>query len=250
MTYPFEIPSYVQGYRFSDESDVFYDAATKTFKDQAGYGSRADLVITAGSPVFDTVGGKRCVRLDNTFHGLFPTPIPWMGSVVAVIKPEYVSGATLTRHPLLFGNSTSAAANGALQITHASGQRRVVLSTPNSSLTCTQTRTDNNLVVVGFATDQETRKGYATNDGATITETTAPASTTNGNAVALGWQTQGIDYGARFGDMDNLPANLTALTDFYCEMFELHFFADNIWTKQPAKAAELIASLRAKYGVV
>jgi hypothetical protein len=246
MTYPFEVPSYVQGYRFSDESEIFYDAATKTFRDLAGYGARADLAITAGSPVFATVNERRGVTLDNTFHGRFNMPIPWMGSVVAVLKPEYVSGGTLSRYPLLFGdNLGTLSSNGQMRLGHFSGARSVNWTTPSAVLNAAQSRNDNNLVVVGFATDQETRKGYATSNGITVTETGPVAGTTNGNGPAVG----SAQFGARFGDMDGQPANLTQITDFFCHMFELHFFAENIWVAHQAKAQSLMTALRTKYGV-
>lgn len=246
MTHPFEVPSYVQGYRFSDESETFYDAATKTFRDLAGYGARADLAITAGSPVFATVSGRRGVTLDNTFHGRFQMPIPWMGSVVAVLKPELTVGTTINRYPLLFGDNLSTLSNnGQMQILHFSGQRRVAWSTPGGVLAATQIRTDDNLVVVGFATDQETRKGYSTSNGITITETGPVAGTTNGNGVAVG----SGQFGARFGDMDGQPANLTQITDLFCHMFELHFFAENIWVAHATEAAALMTTLRATYEV-
>lgn len=245
MTYPFEVPSYVQGYRFSDERDIFYDTATKTFSDLAGYGARADLAITAGTPVFATINGRRGVTLDNTFHGRFHMPTPWMGSVVAVLKPEYVSGSTLVRYPLLFGDAVSSGSNGQMSITHASSQRRVSWITPNATLSNLQTRNDNNLVVVGFATDQETRRGYGTSDGITIVETGPVAGTTSGVGVAM----LSAQFGARFGDMDNNPANLTQITDFFCHVFELHFFAENIWVAHTAKAQALMTALRTKYNV-
>lgn len=244
MTYPFEVPSYVQGYRFSDESEIFYDAATKTFRDLAGYGARADLAITAGSPVFATVSGRRGVTLDNTFHGRFQMPIPWMGSVVAVLKPELTVGTTISRYPLLFGDNLTLSSNGNMRLGHFSGSRTVNWTTPGSVLNAVQSRNDDNLVVYGFATDQETRKGYSTNNGVAITETGPVAGTTNGNGPAI----SSGQFGARFGDMDGQPANLTQVTDFFCHMFEVHFFAENIWVAHAAKAQALMASLRSKYG--
>jgi hypothetical protein len=245
MTFPFEVPSYVQGYRFSDESEIFYDASTKTFRDLSGYGQRADLSITAGTPVFATINGRRGVTLDNTFHGRFQIPVPWMGSVVAILKPVLATGSTISRYPILFDDAVTLSSNGQLSLSHFSGARSVNWRTPSGVLQPTQSRNNDDLVVVGFATDQQTRKGYSTSNGVAITETAAASGTTSGNSVAVG----SGKFGARFGDMDGLPTNLTQITDLFCHMFELHFFAENIWVAHQALAQAMMTAMRSKYAV-
>lgn len=244
MKSAFDINGYVQGYRFSDDP-LYYDSETKRFKDLAGYGDSADLRVTVGSPVFEDVDGSRCVRLDNTFHGLMPSPCPWMGTVVAVIKPVYISGGTLFRYPLMYGDAVSQASNGALRIVHASGYRQVIYYTASAQLMPTQTRTDNNTVVVAFTHDQETRKGYSTSDGVTVSEVTATASTTLGNAVAI----SSAQYGVRFGNMNGVAGDTTELTDFYANLFELHFFAEASLVDDLPAIKVFMDDLKAKYGI-
>lgn len=245
MSYSYGIPGYVQGHRLSDESELFYDATNKRFKDLAGYGDRNDLVINVGTPVFETVDGNRCVKLNNTFHGIMPCPIPWMGSVVAVIKPMYVSGGTLLRYPMLMGDAVSASSNGQFQVLHFGGSRRVALVSPSASLAATKERADNNLVVVAFAFDQSTRKGYSTSDGITVTETTASASTTNGLAPAVSTGLNGI----RFGNMNGVAGDTTEITDVFAYMYEYHFYSGNILTENLAETKGFMDTLKAKYGV-
>lgn len=246
MTYPVEIPSYVQGYRFSDENEIYYDAANKTFKDLAGYGPRADLRITTGTPVFANVNSRRCVTLDNTFHGVCSNPIPWMGTCVMVMQPVYVSGGTLVRNIFIAGDSAPAnvSNDGRMIILHFSGQRNVEIWTPGGALRTAVFRSDNNAVTVALSTNQETRMAYATYDGSTIVSNGPAAGTTNGNACGI-WSAQ---YGLRFGDLDADPSNTTAITDFYLNIFEAHFFAEDIINDYSSKTQAMMARLKAKYG--
>jgi hypothetical protein len=239
-----DIPTYVQGYRFSDAAG-FYESGTQTFLDQAGYGLNSNLVVNAGAPVFATVGGARCLHLNNTFHGVAPMPIPWMGSFVMVVKPEYSSGGTLTRDLFCFGDSTSGTANGRLYMQHTSTQRRVGVSAPANATVNFNTRTDNNLVVIGGALDTETRRAYITNDGITIPTVLAPASTINSLGIYFG---AGVN-GMRMGDLNTTPSDLTEFTDFFAYVFEVHFFTENIWLRYPTEAAALMGELRTAYGV-
>ena len=86
------IPGYIMGHRFSDDP-AYYDSTNKRFYDLAGYGPKADLKVTVGTPIFETVNGQRSVKMDNTCHGVFQPAIAWQGSAVFVLKPVYVSGA-------------------------------------------------------------------------------------------------------------------------------------------------------------
>jgi hypothetical protein len=246
MTYAFDIPGYIQGHRFSDDP-LSYDASTKRFLDQAGYGERADLQITVGNPVFSTVGAQRCVLLDNTFHGRMPMPIPWAGSAVFVLKPNFVSGGTLTKFLLHFGDDPNFPTNaGSLYVQHFSGERRVVLVTGSSQLSATWLRNDNNTMVLAFAFDQSTRKAYVTSDGISLAESSAPASTVHGSAVALA----SAQYGVRFGSLGGATDDTSMQTDLNCYMFEHHFFAGNILTESLAVTKNFIDTLKAKYGAV
>jgi hypothetical protein len=238
------IPGYIMGHRFSDDA-AHYNSTTKRFLDKAGYGAKADLRVTVGDPTFATVNSQRAVLMDNTCHGNFHSPIAWQGSAVFVLKPNYVSGATLTRYPIQFGDFASAASNGKLIVLHSSGQRIVRLGSPSDQLTGSLQRADNNAVVVAFAISQETRLMYRSIDGVTVSTSTATASTVNGNAVALG----SAQYGSRWGNMSGTAGDTTPITDMNCYFMEQHFFSENILTgSNLALTAAFIAELKAQYG--
>lgn len=238
------IPGYIMGHRFSDDS-ADYNSGTKRFLDKAGYGSKADLRVTVGDPVFETVNGQRGARLNNTWHGLFASPVPWQGSAIFVVKPWMVGGTTVTRYPILFGDAVTATANGALQLTHTSGQRRLVWTTASAQLVNTLQRTDDNAVVVAYSISQEARAGYRSSDGVTVSTQAGPASTTNGNAIAIG----SARFGARFGNLNAVAGDTTEETVLTCTFFEQHFFSENILTGDNlALTAAFMAELKTQYG--
>jgi hypothetical protein len=238
------IPGYIMGHRFSDDS-AHYNSGTKRFLDKAGYGSKADLRVTVGDPVFETVNSQRGARLNNTWHGLFASPVPWQGSAIFVVKPWMVGTTTQNKYPILFGDSATANANGALQLVHTSAQRRLTWTTASAQLANTLQRTDDNAVVVAFSISQEARTGYRSSDGITVSTQAGPASTVNGNAIAMG----SARFGARFGNLNAVAGDTTEETVLTCTFFEQHFFSENILTGDNlALTAAFIAELKTQYG--
>lgn len=238
------LPGYLIGHRFSD-SPADYDPVSKRFLDKAGYGSRADLRVVLGDPLFETVNGQRCVRMNNQCHGLFPSPVPWQGSAIFVLKPWMVGGTTVTKWPILFGDQVTASSNGALQLVHASGQRRVGWVTASSQLSNVLQRNDDNVVVVAYAISQETRLGYRSSDGITVNTSAATASSVNGNAAAMG----SAQFGARWGNLNAVAGDTTLETVLTLSMMEQHYFQGNILVGDnlPLTAAYM-AELKAQYG--
>lgn len=239
-----DIPGYVQGYRLANDP-AFYDSSEKRFLDQAGYGSRADLRITVGTPTFETIDSNESMKLDNTCHGEFPMPIAWMGSCIFVVKPKYVSGAILSRWPLLFGDLATATSNGGLRLQHASGNRRFDLLTPSGQLTLRVTAGTDALAVVAYSFDQSNRTAYGTFDGTTITDAAGPASSTNGNAIAF----TAAQNGVRFGNMSGTAGDTTEITDWLCNIYEMHFFNGNILTDALTETKAFMDELKTAYGV-
>jgi hypothetical protein len=238
------IPGYIMGHRFSDDP-AFYDSGSKRFKGLAGYGAREDLRVTVGNPIFETINGQRSVKMDNTCHGEFHSPIPWQGSMILVIKPIYASGATLTRYPILFGDAVTASSNGSVSVVHASGSRRVGVQTASAQLQGVLARNDNNVVVVAFSHSQETRLQYKSADGVTVTTSAAAASAVNGNSVALG----SAQNGARWGNLSGTAGDTTPLSDVFCNVMEQHFFSENILAgSNLALTAAVMAELKTQYG--
>lgn len=238
------VPSYVQGYRFSDDP-YFYDADRKAFKDLAGYGPRTDLTINIGDPIFEVSGGHRSLKLNNTFHGQAHMPIPWHGSVVIVCKPTYLSGGTVGNYPLLFGDALLASSNGALTLGHFSDLRRLSVTSGGISAEITDAMNNDNMRVVGFALDQETRRAYSSRDGITVSE---GAEVTDAAISGVKCDYGASRYGFRFGNLTGTAGDTTEVTNLFMHIHELHFFADNIWTKHQAEAAAMMGSLNRLYG--
>lgn len=222
MSRVFDIASIVAEYVFDDTNPDYYDPVEKRFKDQCGFGRNADIRITTGTPLFTTVNGKRVLDLDNTFHGLFHSPIPWMGTIIATLQPNWVSGATVSKYPLIFGD-LSIASNGRLRVTHSSGTRSVNFETTSGSISVSRSRADNNMVCVAFSVDQETRTGYATADGTTVVTAAGPVSTTNGVGVTPNTG----QYGVRFGNLSTTAGDVTQATDMTVRLARIAFAADN-----------------------
>ncbi|QOD13539.1 hypothetical protein IEE84_04465 [Psychrobacter sp. 28M-43] len=243
MTNAFDIPNYIQGHIFKNQAS-YYDAAKKEFIDQAGYGDANNLKITTGTPNFQVVSNNEGLLLDNTYHGKHVSTMPWQGSMVVVLKPNYTSGGTLVRYLTYIGNNANAGVRAGLQTVSVGGNRRVVLQTGSGVVKNTYEQTGDGLVVIVYALDQKTRKCYMTVNGVNVFETYASSSNpTSGNEVAL---SSGVE-GAIFGNINGVIGDTTAITDFNVYMFEQHFYAGNIITENLADTKKLIESLKAKY---
>lgn len=246
MTQPFDIESYVQGYRFSDDP-MYYDSSTQTFKDLAGYGESAGLKIPVGTPTFDTVDGFRVVNFDNTFYGNFEVPNSWHGSMVLVMRPEFSSSGTQTLYPILFGDNVSTPTqNGSIRFVHFSGNITARYAGPSGTIQGSEAVAAGSAYVFGGAHDQQTRKAYSTLDGITINESSAVSGTTHGNSCYMPTG----ESGARIGDLNGDPSDQTDNTSvFYMRAFEMHLFQGNIWTEYPTKALALVNTLKDKYDI-
>lgn len=245
--YAFEIPNYIQGHRFSDDN-LFYDSTKKQFIDQAGYGDRAALKITVGSPKFETVNNERALFLDNSFHGQFASPIPFQGSAVFVLKPKYTGGgANAANYISIFGDVVTPTSNGLLYLQYSGVQRRVVLQTGSSRLSITKSRTDDNAVVIAYALDQTTQKLYCTVDGITVQEA-APSAIRNDDGLNASMRS-GL-HGVRFGNLSGVAGGVAPVANLSTYMFEQHFYAGNILTENLAETKAFIDTLKEKYGIV
>jgi hypothetical protein len=212
-----DIPGYRQHFKFSDASTDFYDAGV--FKDQSAFGS--DLTIDAGTPGFVTVGSGRGMTLDNTCQGRFLPCNPWEGWVIAVMKPNMGSNGTI--YPVILGQAVSIASNGSIRIVRGGAtnyQHR--LATPSAGVTNSCAYTDNGVKVCAFSLSQETRIGYSTPDGVTVTAGSAVADGGNGNALAWGWANGPDTLGqtARFGNIVGTVGSVTVSTNtmVMCEL--------------------------------
>ncbi len=245
----YQLDSYAQGVRFSDEDDLFYDEGSKTFKDQAGFsGLGNDLVFTVGSPDFvdDGTAGRRGVLLDNTTRGEFFFPDAWNGAMIVVLRPSLLSGATNTAYVYMSGDSVSPTPNPSLQYVHFSGDRRILAATGSAQVTAPQTvESDDRVRIFAFSFDQSTRKAYSTEDGITVSESAEYTSNpTNGLFLAFGSGKR-----CQIGRLEGDPADFTVDPDAAVTLFEHHCFTENILVTDLDKVKAVIDDLKIYYNV-
>lgn len=244
-----DIPGYLQGFVFSD-APAYYNSTIKRFLDQSPYAGwdNNHLDITVGTPSFVTLNGQRGMVLDNTVQGGFLCPTAWEGACIAVMKPNMTANATI--YPVMFGAAASAASNGRINITRASGSDYRHGIAANSAATgATANLTTQAAQVTAMSFSQSTRKAYATKDGTTIVEGSAVADTGSGVFCFTG-NTQNADYGfrARFGNLSGTIGD-TAVSVNPMEIYELHFFKGNPLLNNQAAVQAVIAELKTKYGL-
>lgn len=245
-----DIPGYIMGHRFSDDP-ADYDAVNKRWYDKAGYGARgAHCAVTVGDPAANfanvaTANNRRGVLLDNTWHAAMRCPIPWMGSLILVCKPQNNSGTTTrSRWVLLFGNQVTPTSNGYLNSQFASNARRLVMASAASAFISDLSRNDDNCRLVAFSSDQSTRLAYRSVDAVAVSTATATASATAGNALAL----QAANQGVRVGNLSGVEGDASAITDWNLFLFEAHWFRHNILVAPYlSTVATEMAALRAFY---
>ena len=243
-----DIPGYLQGHVFRNET-AYYDSGAQAFKDQAGFDARpgARVVTLEGSPNFQTVDTHDGILLDNQWHGAFKSPIAWQGSMILVTRPLFLAGSgTHNTYPWWWGDGSGQANKGKILFRHFGGNRQLRVVTIGSGVaTVFLSNATDSIWVTGFALDQNTRKGYSTEDGSTVNETSAVSGTTNGNDLAL---SQGAE-GCVMGSLAAAAGNTTANTDLNIYVFEQHFFAGNIFVDHASEAETFIGELRTTYGV-
>jgi hypothetical protein len=248
-----DIPGYVQGWRFSDDP-AFYRSGDARFTDLAGYGALNELQVDAGTPTFVTDGGARGVLIDNTWHGSFLPAACWQMSMILVARTQIVGTGSQVLNLILFGNAASVSSNSRLQMSFSSGNRSWLFATDGSVNVSTITRTDDSRALLAFSKSQETRKGYHSQDGVSVTETAAVADNNSGNGLSMtraSAATVGLydaDNRSRFGNLSGTRGDLT-VTASSIIAFEAHFFSGSILSDHLAAAATEIAALRTAYGL-
>ncbi len=245
-----DIPGYLQGFRLSDESSDYYDPATKVFHDLAGWGAFNALKITVGTPAFVGSGATRGMTLDNTCQGKFLPACPWQGACIVVMKPDMAANGTI--YPVLFGYAASVSSNGKITLQRASPtDYRHALRAASDALAPTNIYTtgDYGGIKVGlFGISQETRKSYATKDGATIVESAAVAAANKMVDLSGKLTTSSEAQYARFGNISGVVGDV-ALSSNKGTFYEMHWFKDpRVFVAEAAAVQAEIAALKASYG--
>jgi hypothetical protein len=240
------IPGYVQGYRFKNDP-ACWDGTR--FIDQAGYGDAAALTITTGTPAFTTVSGQEGLTLDNTVQGEFLPPIPWEGSVIAVMKPNMGTNGTI--YPVVVGANATTTQNGTLRLVRVGAtDYRPTFATASGSISLAPSFPTNGIEIAAFSVSQLTRKGYHTKDAVTVTASSAVGAAANGNGIAPGYATGQTYAGhkARFGNLSGTLAD-TVATSNTMTIFELHYFKGVSLVDSLAAVKMFVDELKATYGV-
>jgi len=246
MTYAFDIPGYVQGFRFSDDERFFYTAAGR-FRDLAGYDHLGNgCQVVRGTPTFAPVNGNTALLLDNTCHLEFLPSIPWEGSVLIAGKPTSNAGAS--KYLLLFGDRVQANTNGRMTLQRFQAGRSIGISTSGTGITETKNGNDDALVAA-FSLSQQTRKAYSTQDGVSVKEAVPVPAAANGNGLSLGTTNSSDNQGvkARLGVLLGNDSDLSAQTDVFLHIWELHFWKGNVLVDHLPAAKAFIERLVAKY---
>jgi len=247
----FEIDSYAQGARFSDESDFFYDSTAKSFKDLSGYSDLGNnnVDVKEGSPVFNNAGvnARRGLFIDGTMYADFFTPNAWNGTIILVVNYSYLAGGTVGDFLYISGDATLGSSNASVVMSHFSGNRIIRAVTAASQVVAPDysIREDGTTVVYAFSFDQNTRRAYSTTDGITVSQ----SSEYTANAISGDFLAWGGGVRTRVGNLSGDTTNNAASTKMEAVLFEQHCFTDNILLTDLAKVKLLIDDLKEYYGV-
>ncbi len=252
MTFATGIPDYLQGH-FFNQSGANYNGSDH-FYDQAGYEALGNgMNKTAGTPAFSTHGAnsREGMLLDNTNQWQGILAIPWEGTMLVVFKPTLVSAAVGV-YPYLFGTAATTS-NARVLLGRNSGVNSFQCLTGSSVLVRSVTGiVSGNITIAAFSLSQKDRKIYSTQDGITVTGTTALAGTTNGNGVALGSSstTDPVGRFMRLGDFtNNQGVSPTPNATDYMYIFEHHFWKGDVLNNNASLLAAFIASRKTYYGI-
>lgn len=211
----------------------YYDAVTGQFIDQSIYGRDhpiGNISTVVGTPTFTTMAGgnhKRGIKLDRSWQGKFPCPIPFEGWMYAEFEFHFAADAYL--YPLLFHNLTNEEAGCRMRVLRSSGTRSVAFSNAtygeNNFGATFNTDDDPCVFLAGF--DQATNNAYRTVDGVTVTDTAGSSVTTSGWPMAPA----GSEF-VRIGDIDG--DGTTTPSSNYVILSRLAFGVN-----RPTTAAEL-----------
>lgn len=231
-----DVPGYLQGFRFNAAN-----LADGAFADLSGFG--APCVTRTGTPTVQTVGGHEGLLLDNTWHGEFWHPNSWHGTALVVARLQRVAGGTYTKFPVIYANDGAGGTAGRMCFTFNSTLRSVFAVGTGGVNTTLANLTDSTIGVAAHAMDQSRRRGYATRDAVTVTQSAEYATAVNGSGLSMGSNRDGAIIGALTGN----SANTTPETQAIMHLYEVHYFRANAILDQQAALAAFMAELSAAY---
>lgn len=255
-TYAWDVPGWIAGHRFTDDSH-FYDAANSRFLDMAGYTRYKNNAMIksaatpSGTPTFAALGtsNRRGMLLDQSCQWTLNNPIPWQGTMLIVFRPTFAS-ANVTLTVWRFGNTATLSGNARVSLIRASSILTARSFGPAGTLSTTSLAlVSGNIYVFAFAWNQEDRILRQTRDGTTIIASAADPGTTNGNAPAPGFSgASPPNIDGRFIFIgDNLFGTTTPNATDYIHLFEQHFWKGDVIRDQPTKLAAFMTARRTYY---
>jgi len=258
MTYVWDIPGWVSGFRFDDTDPLAYDATNQKFIDQAGFGAfrSGNATLRAGTPLFAGVGpySRRGLKLDNSNQWDLPNSMAWEGTLLIAFSPVCPSAPTLA-HNIFVGNKTAlVSSNARAFVQKASGVINLRLTGAAASAAVTSAAITNaSIAVAAMSVNQQDRILRVTLDGVTVTASSALADDNTGQKLA--WSGGAVptptDLSAMFLRMGNNSGTIgdtTANATDYIYMLEAHQFTGDVLTTDLSKVADAIAERKAYYG--
>lgn len=239
-----DLPGYALGYRFSDAAD-YYTAGR--FFDLSPYrhSGDQDCVLIGGSPAFDTVNGKRALRLDNSSHWEFLPPMTWEGSIFLILKP-FVETTTTRAQFVLFGGDNWGAlgANPCVMVSYFSGLRYVRMAFSGIAHDAAGGVNDDVLRFSMFSTSQEARKIYSSEFGVISDSGYISSNEHAGVNFAMCFMPKML-----MGALGGLPAGVSPDPSFFVHIYEMHAWTSPILKDNPVEALEFISTKRKEYGL-
>lgn len=245
MKFAYDVPGYVQGHRFSDDS-MYYDSNNQRFTDLAG-GDRFNQYVSkiTGTPVFANRGSnnQRGLYLDNTNQWQFPHACPWDGSILIVAEFSMITNQTM--YPWLFGEATSTLTNDPFIVARSpSGSNQLWIQGGAAQLSQQPLIPNNQIIVFATTRGQDDRIARYSRDGVTVTATAAYSTArTDGNFIGMGGQPR-VRLGALDGTNGTTPSTIGTL-----HVFEQHFFKTNILRDHLADTKAFIDTLKSYYAI-
>lgn len=246
MNFAYDVPGYVQGHRFADEPD-YYDSLNHRFYDLAGFGRFGTHVEKiAGLPSFSNRGSnsRRGLFLDNTSHWQFAHACPWMGSGLIVAELDFVTSATSSFFPYIFGEAVTISSNPVIRGSHFSNATTINIAGPSAALAQSATWPNKTIGIFAWSRNQEDRVSRITRDGITVTASAPLAAATNGNSIGMGGQPR-----CRLGNLNGLVGNTEPSTSGSLHLFEQHFWKGDVLRDNLPELKAFIETLKTYYDI-
>lgn len=232
--------TYVQGHKFSNESDIFYNVDNAEFKNLSPYTKfNYNVETTIGSPIFESFGNHIGIKLDRSWQGRFIPAIPWGGTAIFTVRMERITlGPTFGCYPIIFGDAANESSNAILFSSFAGNEERLIMSAP-SAKGSQYSDIGGEIKTIAWSFDNITGKSYMY-DGNTVTEVVVDTSVFGALSLSVS------GFYARIGDLIG-DGTSTPVTDYNIHLFEQHYFNDNLILNDLDNLKKMVNSMNDYY---